>query len=264
MFRIHFCVRLRTSYHSDVRTFFDRMGRNRLAGAGLVIGSLAVLAVSMVVIITSLQGDDVDLPQEGSLEEILQEKTTGNSIVIPGQPWGDHGSAINEGPRPVRIAVPNLYLDAPVVTLGLDASNIPQVPDAAGDVAWYDFSAVPGRQNNAVFSGHVDWQTRSGSPIAGVFYRLRELRIGDEIQVTLEDGRVLAYRVSGNVATDYDNPNVVKAMDQTVDDVITLITCGGSWIQDGSRNFGGVYSHRIVVRAERVTPATAADLSPSS
>jgi sortase (surface protein transpeptidase) len=40
-------------------------------------------------------------------------------------------------------------------------------------------------------------------------------------------------------------------------DVITLITCGGSWINDPSKDNGGNYSHRIIVRAERVTEAVA-------
>ncbi|HUF52499.1 MAG TPA: class F sortase [Dehalococcoidia bacterium] len=247
-----------------MRTFLKSIGRSKQAGVGIIVASLAVLAVSAFIVVNSLQGDAVELPAEGSLEEILEERTIGDSVVIPGQPAFGQGGGQTDGPKPARLAIPNLYLDAPVVILGVDAENIPQVPDAAGDIAWYDFSAIPGRQNNAVFSGHVDWQTRGGNPIPGVFYRLRELRIGDDIQITLEDGRQLTYRVTGNIATDYDDPNVVKTMSQTVDDVITLITCGGSWIEDSSRgSFGGVYSHRIVVRAERVTPA-AADLSATN
>ena len=40
-------------------------------------------------------------------------------------------------------------------------------------------------------------------------------------------------------------------------DVITLITRGGSWINDLSKDNGGNYSHRIIVRAERATDAVA-------
>jgi LPXTG-site transpeptidase (sortase) family protein len=112
--------------------------------------------------------------------------------------------------------------------------------------------------SNAVFSGHVDWQTPEGAPIPGVFYRLRELKLGDAISVTLEDGRVLEYRVTGNIASSYDDPNLLRLMASTKKDVVTLITCGGSWVADGSEETGGNYSHRVLVRAELVPPPAAA------
>jgi LPXTG-site transpeptidase (sortase) family protein len=140
----------------------------------------------------------------------------------------------------------------------VDAETVPLVPERGDQVAWYNFSATPGQSDNAVFSGHVDWQTQDGDPIPGVFYRLRELTLGDSISVTLEDGRVLEYRVTGNVATDYNDPNVVRSMNSTTRDVITLITCGGSWLANPAEHNGGVYSHRIIVRAELVRPAVSA------
>jgi len=42
-------------------------------------------------------------------------------------------------------------------------------------------------------------------------------------------------------------------MGPTPNDVITLITCGGTWVPDRSMPLGGNYTHRLVVRAERVT-----------
>jgi LPXTG-site transpeptidase (sortase) family protein len=246
-----------------VKSLVQRYGKQRLIGGGIIAASLAVLAISLAVIVTSLQGDDVTLPSEGSLDDLVQPQETTGSYILPGYEIGPNGLRVPHGPEPVTLTIPQLYIEAPVINLGLDADNVPQVPDEADQVAWYDFSATPGRQNNAVFSGHVDWQTRSGDPIPGVFYRLRELKIGDEIDVTLENDKVLTYRVIGNVATEYDDPNISKAMEPTANDVITLITCGGSWIKDSSKEFGGIYSHRIVVRAELVEPEAAADLSAS-
>jgi sortase (surface protein transpeptidase) len=54
------------------------------------------------------------------------------------------------------------------------------------------------------------------------------------------------------VATAYDDPNVLDVMDPTSKDVLTLITCGGTWQKDYSNPIGGNYSHRVIVRAERV------------
>ncbi len=49
---------------------------------------------------------------------------------------------------------------------------------------------------------------------------------------------------------------VIKVMDPTSKDVITLITCGGTWRRDYSNPNGGNYSHRVIVRAERVLDLT--------
>src|SRR3989304_6581401 len=217
----------------------------RLAVTGLVlVASTALLLVGLVSILVTLSDDNVDLPNEGSLEETLQERESSS-------PPGRQGSR-PEGPAPARIAIPSIGVDAAVQAMGRDSQNYPAVPDSGSDVAWDTFTAPPGRGNNAVFSGHVDWYYW-GEPGEGVFYHLRELQIGDEITVGLKDGPQLRYRVTGNVAVAYDDPDIGRVMDPTSSDVVTLITCGGTWLRDYSNPNGGNYSHRVVVRAERVS-----------
>jgi len=217
----------------------------RLAVTGLVMAASALLLiVGLLSVFLAIGDDNVDLPNEGSLEEILSEQAPDA---------GEEAPPLLEGPPPVRISIPRIFVDdAEVVTLGLNRDNIPEVPKRGDQVAWYDFSAPPGLGSNAVFAAHVDWYYLGGQPGPAVFYRLRELEIGDEITVELEDGSELTYRVTGNVATAWDDPNVVRVMQGTSEDLITLITCGGSWIKDFSYPEGGNYSHRIIVRAERV------------
>lgn len=159
------------------------------------------------------------------------------------------------GPRPVRIVIPRIYVDAPIVTLGLEpGTDIFAVPSRGDQAAWYDTNPPPGLGYNSIFSGHVDWQTTDHQPIAGVFYRLRELQIGDKIDVALEDGNTISYRVTGNVAIDYNDPNLGKALAPAPRDEITLVTCGGSWIANPAEENGGNYTHRVIVRAERAVP----------
>ena len=217
----------------------------RLAVTGLVlVASAALLLVGLVSILVTLSDDNVDLPNEGSLEEILRGSEPSS---LPGR----QGSQ-PEGPAPTRINIPGIGVDAAVQAMGRDPQNYPAVPDSGSDVAWYTFTAPPGRGGNAVFSGHVDWYYW-GEPGVGVFYHLRELQIGDEITVDLADGNHVRYRVTGNVAVAYDDPDIVKVMDPTSKDVVTLITCGGTWLRDYSNPNGGNYSHRVIVRAERVS-----------
>ncbi|HET8944889.1 MAG TPA: class F sortase [Dehalococcoidia bacterium] len=225
------------------------LDRRSAFSLGLILGSTALLAAGIIGIIVALSSDGIDLPSEGSIDEIVADATIRPSESAP--------PPVERGPAPVRFVIPGLYIDAPVITETLGEDSIPRVPDRPDQVAWYDFSASPGLRGNAVFTGHVDWQAR-GVPIPGVFYRLREMKIGDVISVTLEDGTSLKYRVTGNVATPYDDPNVVRVMSPTNRDVITVITCGGSWASDRRAVNGGSYTHRIIVRAERVLDTVSA------
>jgi LPXTG-site transpeptidase (sortase) family protein len=233
-----------------MRSLFSRLDRSIALGVGVLVASLALLAVAFVSIFAALNNDGANLPEEGTLQEILGE-------TAPGAVQGDV-NGLDLGPLPApptRLAIPRLYIDAPVVTMGLDGEGNPQVPDRPDQVAWYNFAAAPGQRSNAVLSGHVDWQTQSRQPIPGVFYRLRELELGDKMTISLEDGTKLEYRVTGNVATAYEDPNISKAMSHTSKEVITLITCGGTWVRSGRGPFGGSYSHRVLVRAERLSAA---------
>ena len=136
--------------------------------------------------------------------------------------------------------------------IGLDADRYPEVPDGPDKVAWHNFTAAPGQSSNAVFAAHYDWVDEFGEGMEGVFYHLSELEMDDVISVTLDDGSELEYRVTGNVALLYDDPNVLKLMDGTIKDVLTPITCGGIWERNPEARYMGNYSHRIMVRAEKV------------
>jgi len=233
-----------------MRTFLSRIDRGVALGVGVLVASLALLAVAFLSIFASLNNDGADLPEEGTLQEILGESLSDEDQSAT--------TTLDLGPLPApptRLAIPRLYIDAPVITMGLDGEGNPQVPDRPDQVAWYNFAASPGQRSNAVLSGHVDWQTQSRQPIPGVFYRLRELELGDKMTIALEDGTKLEYRVTGNVATAYEDPNISKAMSRTSKEVITLITCGGTWVKSGRGPFGGSYSHRVLVRAERLSAA---------
>jgi sortase (surface protein transpeptidase) len=152
---------------------------------------------------------------------------------------------------PVRMVIEKIGVNAPIITLGLDAYRLPQVPYDPYVVVWYDFSAKPGQGGNAAFAGHVDW-TVNGQPVTGVFWGLRELQQGDVVKILREDGSELQYSVTHVLAIDYGDPEGVKVMYPIPNDVITLVSCGGTWIPDRSMALGGEYTHRIVVRGERL------------
>jgi sortase (surface protein transpeptidase) len=146
-----------------------------------------------------------------------------------------------------RIVIEAIGVDAPVVVRGLEADGVPQEPGSPDVVAWYNFSSRPGGGSNAVLAGHVDWAT--ADPASGILGQ--DLKTGHVVRIFLEDGTQYDYR-HRQLRCPYDDPKAVEVMGPTPDDVITLITCGGTWIRDPSLPLGGYYTHRIIVRAERV------------
>jgi sortase (surface protein transpeptidase) len=146
-----------------------------------------------------------------------------------------------------RLVVPIIGVDAPVEVKGLDARNAMQTPDEPFDVAWYDFSALPGSVGNAVFAGHVDH--RDTGP--AIFWDLGTLTTGDVIAVYLADGRRIEYQVTAVATFDtYDAP-VHDIIGPTTTPAITLITCAGTYDAGVQQ-----YDQRLVVRAELLASAT--------
>lgn len=148
-----------------------------------------------------------------------------------------------------RIVIPRFEVDAPVVVRGVDANGVMETPDGPWDVAWYDIrsddSDRPGFGSNAIFSGHVDYINVGPA----VFWNLKDLEQGDLVEVRLDDGTVYRYSVSSReqVGAAPSEEEIRKIVGQTEQEIITLITCGGTF--DASV---GQYDQRVVVRAERV------------
>jgi Sortase domain len=146
--------------------------------------------------------------------------------ATPGAPSGTGGPARPPaGPAPVRLLIPAIGVDTPVIRLGLAPDGTVQVPpvtahDRAG---WYRHSPPPGRPGPSVILGHV----RVGSHGDGVFRGLARLRRGDRITARLADGTEASFGVT-RVRT------VAKSAfpsDEVYGDVpgpeLRLITCGG-------------------------------------
>jgi hypothetical protein len=141
-------------------------------------------------------------------------------------------------PPPDRIRIASIGVDAPLEQLGLNGSGALQVPADFQHAGWYTGGAAPGEVGPAVIAGHVD--TVNGP---AVFFRLRDLKAGDVVEVS-RGGTWLAFRVVGSQrfpkaqfpAADVYRPTPVPEL--------RLITCGGDF--DHSRRS---YYDNIVVYA---------------
>lgn len=220
------------------------------AGAAIFVGGVVLLTIGLV-----LRFQDGDSgPGTGTATEAASESSafTGDSSRVDREgPGAIVGRAfnINLPPRDVThtLIIEKIGVSAPVVTMGMDPQNVPHVPENGGDVAWYNFSAEPGA-GNAVFGGHLNW----GGDL-GIFARLDQLQEGDLIRLLSEEGEEYTYQVFFAEAVnplDRDSMNVLASSDT---DMVTLITCGGTWEPDpDDERLGGSYTERVVVQAERV------------
>jgi hypothetical protein len=79
---------------------------------------------------------------------------------------------------PARLEIPAIGVSSSLVRLGLEPDGAMQVPDDYQVAGWFTGGPQPGQLGPAVIAGHVD--SRTGP---AVFYRLRDLRPGDQIRV---------------------------------------------------------------------------------
>ena len=202
------------------------------------VGGLALLAAAGIGGYVLLSGGD-----EGEEAPPAVEAT---QTVDATAPPAESGPPLNEV---YRMIIEKIGVDAPVAPYGLDEQAVPLVPqgpDAAQVVAWYDFSAKPGTGSNAVFAGHVTWNGDA------VFRNLNKLEEGDTIKLRDNQGAEVVYRVKSNVLVDPNDPESVKVMYPTDKDEATIITCGGEYFETNDPIAGGDYTGRVIIKAELV------------
>lgn len=212
---------------------------NLIAGVALVIGLGALTGSAILFLLLSGVFGDIEgksgpgtVPGFGNLDvkQLVPQPTPEATSTPPSE------AAI------ARLSIPRFEVDAPVVVRGIDANKVMVAPDGPTDVAWYDFSARPGFGSNAVFAGHVDYINYGPA----VFWNLKDLNQGDEIRVQLADGTAYRYRVFAKQEVPAGT-NVAGIVGATEREIITLITCGGTF------NYTtGQYESRLVVRAARI------------
>ncbi|MFH9061317.1 class F sortase [Streptomyces coeruleorubidus] len=174
------------------------------------------------------------------------DRTTPDSGTTARQPRSSPRPVPAEGARPlarsvpVRLLVPAIGVDTPVIRLGLAPDGTVRVPPVAADdrAGWYRHSPTPGQTGPSVILGHVSVGTYGD----GVFRHLTRLRRGDRIVARLENGTSAEFAVTA-----------VRTVPRTrfpVDDVygnvnrpeLRLITCGGARTGDG-------YADNVIVFA---------------
>jgi len=127
-------------------------------------------------------------------------------------------------PVPVRLAIPRIHLDSSLQRLGQAPDRTVQVPSRWGMAGWYALGPRPGDPGSAVLLGHVD-STRGPA----VFFRVRELRPGDEIDVARADGSSVRFVVQRTARYDKRRFPTDEVYYPTLAAALRLVTCGGQF-----------------------------------
>lgn len=135
------------------------------------------------------------------------------------------------------LTIDAIALDAPIIESPLDHRAMWIVPEGMEIGRLYG-TAQLGASGNSALAAHVELANGS----AGVFARLHELEIGDQITLILPDGATVVYLVTERYVTHIQD---LTPLYPTNDDRLTLITCHTF---DQLRN---AYTERLIVVAAR-------------
>ena len=200
----------------------------------LVIG-LVMLAIGAFVVLPAVTGG-VRLPP-ASAQNI--PATVGTKVPLP----VDASAVAPALPpsAPVQIQIPVLGVKAPVMELGQNSDGTVQVPplDNHNLAGWYEGSVTPGADGSSVILGHVD---NYAGP--SVFFSIKNLRAGEEVDVVRADGSVAEFAVDGAQKVAKTQFPTSDVYGNTPYPSLRLVTCGGPF--DAA---SGQYVDNIVVYA---------------
>ncbi len=215
------------------------MNQRLLSGAFVMAISLALVGAAVTA---------HDIPAEAESAQIASAavavKTVGaaeTQVPLRSAFLDSQSTPVDESAMPIAVRIPDIGLEATILSVGVDEENQFAVP-AADTVGWYKYGAAPGSSGSAVLAAHVDYGGR-----AGAFFNLSELQTGETLEVEMLDGSVLRYRVTTNVLYDKQELPADDLFRKDGDEILTLITCGGTFDHD-RRSYRG----NVVVTAEPI------------
>ena len=127
-------------------------------------------------------------------------------------------------PVPVQLAIPRIHVASSLERLGRARDGTVEVPSRWEVPGWYALGPRPGDPGSAVILGHVD--SKRGP---AVFYRLRELRPGDEIRIARADGSSVRFVVERTAKYDKQRFPTDDVYYPALAPALRLVTCGGQF-----------------------------------
>ncbi len=129
---------------------------------------------------------------------------------------------------PARLLIPAIGINASVESLGILPNGDLATPTHSPweDVGWYDSGPRPGERGSAVIDGHLD---RPGGYPA-IFWRLRDLHVGDDVWVINTNGTRKHFHVTRIAFYPPQQAPIQDIFGNRSGKYLNLITCAGDWI----------------------------------
>lgn len=151
-------------------------------------------------------------------------------------------------PAPVALRIPAIGVDVSLSTLGLNADHTVQVPTDFQQAGWFGLGPSPGQTGSAVILGHVDSYTGPA-----VFFQIRTLRAGDQVNVSLADGAIAHFQVSAVAMYAKDQFPAQQVYAPHGGSALQLVTCGGTFDTHTRSYLSNIVAYTTLVAT---TPAT--------
>ena len=183
----------------------------------MAVGGRALLAALALVVATVPAGSAAARPDRAPAPV--------GGPVVPPQIAGFHSSrTFDLVAEPVRLRIPAVQVDTPLVQLGRQPDGTIAVPPTPKIAGWYAQGPRPGQAGPAVIVGHVD--SASGP---GVFFRLYQLPAGAIVYVDRTDGTSAGFRVVSMTRVPKTSFPTDLVYSPTLEPSLQLVTCGGSF-----------------------------------
>lgn len=184
---------------------------------------MARVVLFMLVLLLAFAGNACSQEQPARTQQYtVSSLTTNQAPRLAPQPTAQGKTT------PIRLSIPAIGVNAPVEPVGVVANGDLAVPAQKPweDVGWYKSGPSPGEKGSAVIDGHLD---RPGGYPA-VFWRLRDLRVGNEVLVIDAQGKTQRFRVTDIAYYTPQSAPIQQIFANPNGRYLNLITCAGDWI----------------------------------
>ena len=201
----------------------------------LIRGAIALLIIAVIVaavVFAVCQSSPAPEPPDPSvdlpvfeIEELPEPVPEPEPEPEPEEPEPEEPEP-EEPPRepltslPAVMRIPALSLDYEIKSMGADANGTMMVANGREIITWFDRSAIPGNEGNAIFGGHNLWRG-----VRSQIYNLDELEIGDELEIAYEDGTSIKFFLESVFVYELRLAPANLIMDTGGEARLTLITC---------------------------------------
>lgn len=188
---------------------------------GLLVAAAAAAFAAVVGGVVACGGPSTDAPAGPTSSAASAPPAP--ALTAPAAPT--RGVAPLASSRPERVQVASIGVDSDLMALGLNSDHTVEVPplERPEQAGWYRYAPTPGAAGPAVILGHID-----GGGRQGVFYRLQEMKAGQQIVVSRADGQNAIFTVTEVRRFPKDAFPTQRVYGETPDAQLRLISCGGA------------------------------------